>query len=225
MVLVLRLHFQKKYCSIECAKKFRKCNSTSHTNVECTCIICEKNYWLPNSQACYSKTCSRKCHHISQSGNKIERTVQKCEHCNIEFEQIKSAKIKRKYCSAECFNQAQKTEKVKFNCEICNSQFEVKQSRAISRKPRFCSRNCQFIAQSNGSQKIHMNGRYGKRVDLGDDVFRSSFEADYARFCRYMGFQYQYQSKTFDYIDDTIKRRYTPDFYHPDLIVTLKLNQ
>ena len=55
--------------------------------------------------------------------------------------------------------------------------------------------------------------------------FKSSLEADYARYCNFLNVEFQYEQKTFEIIDETGKaRHYTPDFYIPskDLYIETK---
>lgn len=79
---------------------------------------------------------------------------------------------------------------------------------------RFCGRKCQYAAQSSGEIRLYSRGRSGIRVDL-DMYFRSSLEADYARYCRHVGIDFQYEPKTFSVEVDGTNASYTPDFFHP----------
>ena len=57
----------------------------------------------------------------------------------------------------------------------------------------------------------------GKRKDLNNTYFRSSWEANIARYFNFVGTKWEYEPKTF--VFDTIKRgsvSYTPDFYLPE---------
>lgn len=57
----------------------------------------------------------------------------------------------------------------------------------------------------------------GKRTDLNNVFFRSSWEANMARYYNYVGIRWMFEPKTFIFSD--IKRgcvSYTPDFYLPD---------
>lgn len=63
--------------------------------------------------------------------------------------------------------------------------------------------------------------RYGIREDLGNIFFRSSWEANYARFLNFKQEKWQYEYKTFELKDG---RTYTPDFYleNEDVFVEVK---
>lgn len=76
------------------------------------------------------------------------------------------------------------------------------------------SRASEKVANSNGGGG---RGRGGRREDLGDRYFRSSWEANYARYLNFIGDKWEYEPKTFRF--DGITRgtmSYTPDFWLPD---------
>lgn len=57
------------------------------------------------------------------------------------------------------------------------------------------------------------NVRKGKREDLGDDSFRSSSEANFARILKYLGVDYKFEQRTFFFHDYKVRPfQYTPDF-------------
>jgi len=63
----------------------------------------------------------------------------------------------------------------------------------------------------------YSRARGGKRKDLNNTYFRSSWEANMARYYNFVGIKWEFEPKTF--IFDTIKRgsvSYTPDFYLPE---------
>jgi hypothetical protein len=59
-------------------------------------------------------------------------------------------------------------------------------------------------------------GKGGRRADLGDAYFRSTYEANYARYLNWRKIEWTYEQKTFWF--EKIKRgtrSYTPDFFVP----------
>jgi endogenous inhibitor of DNA gyrase (YacG/DUF329 family) len=64
------------------------------------------------------------------------------------------------------------------------------------------------VAQSRGDIPCRSSGRYGYRDDIGK-TFRSTFEANFARYCRFKGIEYEYETRSFE----TELGIYTPDFY------------
>lgn len=67
------------------------------------------------------------------------------------------------------------------------------------------------------SSNPYSRTKSGKRADLNNTFFRSSWEANMARYYNYIGVKWQFEPKTF--VFNTIKRgsvSYTPDFYLPE---------
>lgn len=63
---------------------------------------------------------------------------------------------------------------------------------------------------------VYSRSHGGRRVDLGNQYFRSSYEANYARFLNFQHIQWEYEARTFWF--EKIKRgsrSYTPDFWLP----------
>jgi len=64
----------------------------------------------------------------------------------------------------------------------------------------------------------------GKRADLDNKFFRSSWEANYARYLNHVGIKWEYEKKRFWF--DAIKtgtRSYVPDFYLTDLDIWVEI--
>ena len=174
--------------------------------VKLKCIHCEIEYELPPSKAKNSKFCSRQC---KDQHKKKQVKVIKCPCCGTEFE----AKRGKKYCSRKCYLKENKIERVQLKCEYCGTQYE----KPKNRQTKYCGKSCQMAAQSSGLSEIPSNGRMGFRRDLNPNYFfKSSLEADYARWCDATGKKYIYEHKTFTVQYDGRDKKYTPDFYHPD---------
>lgn len=82
----------------------------------------------------------------------------------------------------------------------------------------FCSLNCKGVyAVKYKKGSVYSNTKSGKREDLDDQYFRSSWEANYARYLNFIGEKWEYEPKEFEFKE--IKRGtrfYLPDFYLPD---------
>lgn len=197
---------RRVFCNDKCKNEFGR--KKKEGKVERHCKLCEKTFLsYPSQQRSY---CSKKCQNDSK---KVSISQRICEHCGNVF-LGKLSDLNAFYCSRECFHKAGREMKT---CVTCLTKFEVKKSDGHIQR---CSRKCQFIDQSNGKIKIHLNGRTGYRTDLGmRDYFKSSLEADYARFLEYFGIQYSYESKTFL----TDNGAYTPDFFLPELNLFVEL--
>lgn len=213
---------RKKYCSIECLKnsyKIRKKLKLS-SRIEKKCIICNGSFFVPLSLIS-KKMCSNECRHQFQSIKlqKFKLLKINCLKCQTEFEIKENSN--RKFCSSKCFYQFQTNQHV-IICEICNKQWSTKKSAT----PRFCSKACTFEAQSKGLIASHINGRSGFRTDIVDSpYFKSSFEADYYRYCsQILNVVPVYEKKTFRVEIDGLEKCYTPDFWfeNTDTYVELK---
>lgn len=179
---------------------------------ELTCVACNKIYYKSPSKAKGSKYCSRMCMNTTQAlANKKERIEVKCEYCNDIFE--KPHDSKQRFCSFDCSQSFAKPEIVSIVCEYCSTTFEKPESRVT----KFCGKSCQHKAQSSGLIEIPSSGRMGFRKDLPSNYFfKSSLEADYARYCEAINKPYIYEHKTFEVNIGGSTKVYTPDFYHPD---------
>ena len=175
------------------------------TQVTLICECCKKEYKKPASRAKTSKYCSKECK--NKSSTKYE--LKKCEVCGIEFK----SKRGKTYCSRACYLKKNKKERVTLKCEYCGIDYQ----RPKGRETKYCGKECQNKAQSSGLHEIPSSGRLGFRYDLPNNYFfKSSLEADYARWCEATNKPYVYEHKTFTVEYDGRDKQYTPDFYHPD---------
>lgn len=209
---------KRRFCGSKCKNAWNRRPENGEKIVK-QCIICGKEMRVYKSQSA-GKVCSKECKNINQSQRlSSDKKSLKCEHCGKNFDV--NISCNRKYCSPQCSSLSKRTSLEK-QCEICNKTFQIKKS-AYERK-RFCSRNCQMIAQSNGKIHIHVNGRSGYRIDIkGNHYFKSAFEADYARYLQYSNIAYEYEPKTFEILVDNQIRHYTPDFWNNELNCYIEL--
>jgi hypothetical protein len=169
------------------------------------CQNCKKEYKIAPSKAKNSKFCSKAC----MDDARDVKVYYKCKVCSKEF---KSGRPKT-YCSRVCYEKDVKKERVDLKCHSCGKDYK----KPKGRETKYCSRDCTFIAQSSGLADIPSNGRKGFRKDLNPKYFfKSSLEADYARYCDAIGKKYIYEHKTFKVSYGNKEKVYTPDFYHPD---------
>jgi hypothetical protein len=174
--------------------------------IQLQCGYCKKEYHLPPSKSKNSKFCSRDC---KDKSTIIYSDKADCLSCKKEF----IVKKGKKYCDRECYLNENKKPRIDLKCEFCGKDYK----KPIGEKTKYCSKTCQNTAQSSGFHKIPSNGRMGFRKDLPDNYFfKSSLEADYARWCEATNKPYVYEHKTFTVKYDGRDKQYTPDFYHPD---------
>lgn len=205
---------RRKYCSDKCKREYKFKNGNNNL-VTVICDICTKQIKKFPSLVKEKNYCSRKCQNISLNGIR-QISQKKCLNCNKEFSFFSTTKKGnlKKYCSYECAKQRikkPKTGKI-ISCLNCKKDFYCIRYQLKSRK--YCSDECQYEAQSKGIKKIPTNGRTGFRKDLpNDQYFKSSLEADYARYLIANSIPYEYEKHTFKTVVDDKERFYTPDFY------------
>lgn len=76
-----------------------------------------------------------------------------------------------------------------------------------------------LLAGKHLEKKFHSpfpRGTGGKRADLGNRFFRSSMEANIARYYNYLGIKWEYEPCEFKFPIERGIRFYKPDFYLPD---------
>lgn len=149
----------------------------------------------------------------------VGKIIRECKNCNSQFEVYNS---QRKFtCSPECSKKWRVTfqtgetnshydkNRGSKECPVCNKQFRLKRSAAVT-----CSFNC-FRKLFIGRKPAHSKG--GRRTDLGDHYFRSTWEANYARLLDYQKIKWVYEPKTFIF-KEVFRgaKSYLPDFYLPD---------
>jgi len=175
------------------------------TKIVIECSHCKVDYKIAPSKSKTSKFCSKPCMDEARDV-KVEYT---CKVCKDVF---KSGKPKT-YCSRVCYVKDVKKKRVDLKCQSCGKEYQ----KPIGKETKYCSRDCTFVAQSSGLADIPSNGRKGFRRDLNPNYFfKSSLEADYARYCDSVGKKYIYEHKTFRVLYGSKEKVYTPDFYHPD---------
>lgn len=138
---------------------------------------------------------------------------------------------RRKYCSLICRNSAYsgaageqhrpphtRPQRIERVCLICGKQFTVIPAVAAKGQGLFCGRPCFAAWKGSQAENSHTWGNGGKRADLDGKYFRSSWEANYARYLNWLIAQrqivsWEYEVDTFEF--RPIKRGtrfYTPDF-------------
>jgi len=109
------------------------------------------------------------------------------------------------------------TNKEIYQCPTCGEKIE-RWSSQVNGDKVFCSPSCKGTYYvKNEKSSVYSDSRGGKRSDLEDKYFRSRWEANYARYLNFVGEEWEYEPKEFEF--EEIKRGtrfYTPDFYLPD---------
>lgn len=157
------------------------------------------------------KFCSKAC--VSAFKAK-QREIVACVKCAKPI--VKSPSSKREACSNKCRRRPERKPLPICICETCGKPF----GKLAGNRGRFCNMRCFAIAQgkANATRKPYSTCRGGKRSDLEDRYFRSSWEANWARYLNWLKSvgeieAWEYEPDTFEFT--AIKRGarfYTPDF-------------
>lgn len=184
----------KQFCSQKCKSAFNRYRKTSGRTRK-LCKFCKKIMFIQKCKSRSIKYCSLNCKSKMLSILMTKLVARPCKICS------KPTKTRGGYCSDLCFSNRNGEKKF---CEMC------KVKKVKHRGQRFCSKECQFKAQSCGLVKIHTIGARGHRKDIPLDIcFMSTLEADYARYLMFCKIEFKYSPTTFK----TEFGEYTPDYY------------
>jgi len=206
---------RKKYCSDICKKNYNR-NNNNGNKTEIICSVCNKIVYVAK---CFSNrtTCSNVCSKLRLKNEKILKiynvVTRKCKNlaCDQTFNCNENST--QKFCSLNC-GKTTRINRVLRYCLVCNKELFVKKS---YEHIKFCNILCNRKGQSLGLVKSHTNGRTGWRSDIENSpYFKSSFEADYARYLYFLGINFQYEHKVFEIKIQNKTKYYTPDFYLQD---------
>lgn len=198
------------------------------------CLICKAEYRQSRSDQIY---CSGRCSSVAWRARRQKKTIICC-NCGVSFDQSHS---NDKYCSKSCASCADRKRRQAKNtgdgkgwskgsvfvtnnavCQICGTYFHVPDcyKRRGGLSGNYCSVRCRAKHLSeNPSMWPHKNwrrGKGGKREDL-NVYFRSTWEANYARYLNFLKEKKQIEGWKFepDVFEFPVKkgsRFYTPDF-------------
>lgn len=169
-------------------------------------------------QPCFvgrKKYCSLSCLRAAK-----KRKPHKCKTCAKEFT-TKGIH----FCSVKCYSETRKVvdkaNDIKKVCEVCKTSFTGSKHDHRKGMARFCSKKCFGVYKSHNAHIGYSRGNGGQRKDLGGKYFRSSWEANYARYLNTLVESkqiksWEYETETFWF--EAIKRG--TRFYTPDFIVT-----
>ena len=204
-----------------------------HLAVPCT--VCGELYRQYREDQLY---CSRKC--ASRAWRK-KWHIPNMIICPICCEPFDARALKRrKYCSSECFREAEwRKRKARASgktkgwskgkkyvprqiCLTCGKEFYAPPVLRRRGGGKYCSRGCYHRVLASHPERFPQmrtrRGKGGKREDLGGLFLRSAWEANYARYLNWLIeigeiAAWEYEPDTFEF--EPIKRGtrfYTPDF-------------
>ncbi len=195
------------FCTKTCRMKHRM-RPVVETRQEFACERCGKTLRLPPSIAQGKRYCSKACQVAAKAA--VKRT---CQQCGADFDGSPA----RKFCGRKCWGKSRPAaaERPIGVCEACGKWYPIQ----IGSKGRYCSMNC--VGRSTTARNAvqgYSRTKGGKREDLGGKYFRSSWEANWARYLTWLQtlgevLEWDFEPETFEF--KGIKRGarfYTPDF-------------
>lgn len=203
---------------LECTQPNEPRRETRH------CQECHRPFEaVPSSP---KKYCSIACAYASpdrvSSQPRKRRGLRECPVCHRMWHPTTKSS-RRRYCSKTCGNRSRERW-VDFTCVQCGKKFR---SRPYGER-RTCSKACNSQRRSDVMVERHRgnpagtprysNRKNGRREDLGNQYFRSAWEANVARYLEFLKANgeihaWEYEADTFWF--EAIKRgvrSYTPDF-------------
>lgn len=165
------------------------------------CIDCNKTLCYSSSKGNSSRC--KKCNYkfLSKENNaNWQGGKQKlnCDYCNTVIYRNKATVQKHNFCCRKCYG-LWKQNRFYFLCDVCGKK--VERTKSNIGHHIFCSYRC-----------VNKKVFRGIMIEYNKKYFRSSWEANFAKWCDLSGIKWEYEPKTFDLGNTT----YTPDFYLPD---------
>lgn len=183
------------------------------------CECCGKEFFTHYSRK--RKYCSVDCWQKIHTDNKKETRI--CKTCGKVFE-LYTFEIEKDgkgvHCSKACFQADMKSRNVITYCQFCGAEIKTIQSRVRDNRGKFCSRNCAAmwrVMNNTFDYATAQRSKSGRREDLDNRYFRSSWEANYARYLNWLIEHdeiagWEYEVETFEFPVNRGNVRYLPDF-------------
>lgn len=188
--------------------------SGQHKNI---CEVCGKEFFTYHSTK--RKYCSTECWMAHHTKDKL--VTRTCKYCGKKF-QVYVFEIEKDgrgvHCSRSCFLKDIKKTTVTSNCLLCGKEVTASKSKREGNRGKFCSRTCSSTwRMMNTEGNYSKRSRSGRRADLDNKYFRSSWEANYARYLNWLIQQgeilfWEYEVDTFQFPVKRGNMTYLPDF-------------
>lgn len=107
--------------------------TTKNKLKETKCLVCGKDFYVPNWRIGRAKYCSYTCSAKGRTSDKSYDKPRTCIGCGKEF---LPSQWYQKFCNRECFCKSEKKTKV-VKCRTCGKEFMQ-----VRLKQKFCSRKC-----------------------------------------------------------------------------------
>ena len=210
---------QGQYCSYQCSGIAKK-GANNHQSVDKAgrdCKWCKERFLFRPKELKYGGKvyCSKSCQKSHQAEIKLNKQIY-CKQCgNLITGHGKF------FCSNECNGRWKLihhlSTKVEKHCKVCDKVYFVSPAINSYGQGIYCSQSCMGYDRSANATKQLYRGKAGYRDDFPDLYFRSSWEANWARYLSLL--QEQGSIKSWLFEPDTFRinflgriTSYTPDF-------------
>ena len=186
-----------------------------HKNI---CQNCNKEFYTHYSTK--KKYCSKSCWMASHMKDKIVTRI--CKYCGKEFE-VYVLEIEKDgkgvHCSKKCLVADYRAASIVTNCLQCGKEIRTPKARSKDNRGKFCSQSCAGTWRIMNTEGVYNSkrSRSGRREDLENRYFRSSWEANYARYLNWLIEHgeiksWEYEVDTFRFPVSRGNMTYLPDF-------------
>lgn len=208
---------QYKYCSRECYSDHKKASTPRPLNRQC--LKCGRGFFSHPSRILSRdpKFCCKSCQ--IEFKKKTNPPPKICPVCNS----FVFGRGQKYYCSKECAmvgGKAKRTVQVK--CGSCGEMFGADLFAVQKGNGIYCSQKCFGRMRSQANREgapaaTHKRSNGGRREDLDNVYFRSSWEANYARYLNWLKSvgviaSWLYEPQVFEFPVKRGNTSYTPDF-------------
>lgn len=124
---------------------------TTSTRINARCEVCGAKFHRARSQVEHrgpARFCSRAC---QIEGTKT-RERRPCEICGTEFVVQRVDPKRGRYCSRECYDKANKPQKLTCTCSVCGKTFETWPAWMRNGRAKTCSKECASRARYKGTE-------------------------------------------------------------------------
>ena len=168
------------------------------------------------------------------------RKIIKCDMCGKELWKYEYdlKKYKHFFCSNKCYlkhrslyNPAKRKdvqEKMSISAKKRKNESNYIDGRSL--KDYFCKVCCKKIDKITGLYgkqhclNCHLSlFNYVSRIKYNNTIFKSSWEANFAKWCDLSGIKWEYEPRPFILILNNKKTRYFPDFYLPEFDIWIEI--
>lgn len=136
--------------------------------------------------------------------------MERCRYCNKEL-------VRKIYSNGRKESEKHLKERIYCNRECLKKDYVIRNKSWTNDEENILTEGYKKNTPMKNQSNPYSRAKGGKRKDLDNIYFRSSWEANIARYYNYLGIKWEYEPKTFVFKNITRGSvSYTPDFYIPE---------